>query len=85
MRRLLHHFRVLLTAITADAGQRLSELPLLDTAERTQLLWEWNDTGSAGAPGCLHELVLAQAARTPERSAVVCGRTIGWWRNTAKS
>ena len=53
---------------------RCSELPLLGEAERAQLLVEWNDTRAALGPEvCLHELVLAQAGRTPESVAVVFG------------
>ncbi|MCP4663471.1 MAG: amino acid adenylation domain-containing protein, partial [bacterium] len=74
-RRLLGHFRVLLQGLTAEPGCRLSELPLMTDAERAQLLVEWNDTGSAPAPACLHELVTAQVRRTPTAPAVVCGRT----------
>ncbi len=73
--RLLGHFRTLLAAALADPGRRLSDLPLLAAAERQQLLVVWNDTRRVfpGGPGglCLHELVAAQAARTPDAEAVV--------------
>ena len=43
--------------------------------ERHQVLAEWNDAGAAtrGRAGCLHELFAAQARRTPEAAALVCG------------
>ncbi|HVR96505.1 MAG TPA: amino acid adenylation domain-containing protein, partial [Thermoanaerobaculia bacterium] len=46
--------------------------PVLPPASRHRLLWEWNDTAVeyGGADRCLHELVEAQAQRTPDRLAV---------------
>ncbi|MFL6289705.1 MAG: amino acid adenylation domain-containing protein, partial [Thermoanaerobaculia bacterium] len=71
--RLLEHFRVLLEGIAADPGMPVSELPLLDLAERRQLL-DWNDAPAIpGTAACLHERFEAQADRTPEAEAVVCG------------
>ncbi|HSF43598.1 MAG TPA: amino acid adenylation domain-containing protein, partial [Thermoanaerobaculia bacterium] len=66
------HLTALLRAVAAEPGRRLSELPLLATPEQQALLWDWNDTGAPPAePVCVHELVEAQAARTPEAVAVV--------------
>ncbi|HSS50433.1 MAG TPA: condensation domain-containing protein, partial [Thermoanaerobaculia bacterium] len=68
--RLLDHLKVLLAGIVADPWRRLSELALLSAGERHQMLGEWNDTAAAYPGGaCLHELVAAQAARTPEAVA----------------
>jgi amino acid adenylation domain-containing protein len=73
--RLLGQLRVLLAgAAAAPAAARLSQLPMLSAAERHQLVAEWNDTAAAPAPpALLHELVAAQAARTPEAVAVAGG------------
>jgi amino acid adenylation domain-containing protein len=69
--RLAEHFRVLLQAIVADPEQRIATLPLLTAAER-QLLRDWNATATPSLPDrCVHELFAAQAARTPEATAVV--------------
>jgi amino acid adenylation domain-containing protein/non-ribosomal peptide synthase protein (TIGR01720 family) len=47
-------------------------MTLLTPAERRQLLTEWNDTREDYPHNvCLHQLFEAQAARTPERVAVV--------------
>src|SRR4029079_12785169 len=47
-------------------------LPLLSAAERQQLLVEWNATDIGDTSDyCLHELVEAQAARTPDAVALV--------------
>ena len=74
IRRLLGHFQVLLAGITADPEQLLSHLPLLTEAERQQLLVEWNDTAVERAEALfVHQLVEAQAARTPDSVAVAFG------------
>ncbi|HVR97040.1 MAG TPA: condensation domain-containing protein, partial [Thermoanaerobaculia bacterium] len=71
MERLLGHFATLLDGSLADPERAVGELPLLATAERDQLLVEWNGTAAASPIGCLHELFAAQAARTPEAPAIV--------------
>jgi amino acid adenylation domain-containing protein len=69
--RLLAHFRILLEGIAAAPDLQLSELPLLDAAERRQLLHEWNNTRVDFADeGCLHEWFKSQASRTPGATAV---------------
>ncbi len=75
LRRLAAHFESMLREIALEPGRPLSALPLLSPAERHQLLAEWGDTAAAdGRDGCcLHELVSAQATRTPEAVAVVFG------------
>jgi amino acid adenylation domain-containing protein len=72
--RLVGHYRALLEGATADPGRRVSELPLLSTAERHQLLTEWNRT-EADLPEweCVHRLFEAQAERTPGAVALVFG------------
>ncbi|HEV8580076.1 MAG TPA: non-ribosomal peptide synthase/polyketide synthase [Thermoanaerobaculia bacterium] len=71
--RLLRHWQMLVEgAAAADPAVRLSGLPLLTAAERQQVFAEWNDTGAPYPSGlCLHHLVAAQAARTPDAEAVV--------------
>jgi amino acid adenylation domain-containing protein/non-ribosomal peptide synthase protein (TIGR01720 family) len=80
--RMLRHFQNLLEGIVADVEQRLADLPLLATAERQQLLVDWNDTISGiRGPGsgvsnaitavCIHELFAVQVARSPDAVAVV--------------
>ncbi|HYO51728.1 non-ribosomal peptide synthetase, partial [Archangium sp.] len=72
--RLTGHLRTLLEGALARPELRLSELPLLPEAERRQLLVEWSGTRETlGAPGCLHPLFEAWAARTPDAVAVVAG------------
>ncbi len=72
--RLVAQFTTLLAGIVADPHQRLDRLPLLTAAERRQLLVDWNAT-TAPYPHtqCLHQLFEAQATRTPDAVAIVCG------------
>jgi amino acid adenylation domain-containing protein len=73
MERMAGHFETMLEAIVADPEQRLSRLPMLTAAEKQQLT-DWNQT-DAEFPRelCMHELVDAQAARTPSAIAVEHG------------
>ncbi|HEV7518181.1 MAG TPA: AMP-binding protein, partial [Thermoanaerobaculia bacterium] len=73
--RLAGGFERLLAALAdppADSPElRLAELPLLSAVERQQLA-EWSSGGPLAPAGlCLHELFLAQAARTPSAEALV--------------
>ncbi|RKY20518.1 MAG: hypothetical protein DRQ55_07490 [Planctomycetota bacterium] len=70
---LLQHLAVLLKGAAADPGRPLSRIPLLGDEERGRVLAEGNQTfveRDAGAT--LHGLVRAQAARTPEATAITC-------------
>jgi amino acid adenylation domain-containing protein len=72
--RLIGHLQVVLDGIVAHPEQHLSELPLLTAAERQQVQVEWNATAAPAAPAapaCIHELIAAQVARTPDAIALV--------------
>ena len=72
VRRMASHFRTLLQGIAAHPEARISELPLLTRAEREQLTVEWNATSRDYPTNfCLHQLLEAQVAKTPETVAVV--------------
>jgi amino acid adenylation domain-containing protein len=72
--RLLAHLRNLLEGIAAAPERRLSELPLLAPAERSELLVAGNST-AAEMPACLlHQLFEAAAAKRPGALAVTCER-----------
>ncbi|WP_395367084.1 amino acid adenylation domain-containing protein [Streptomyces sp. YH02] len=73
MERMAAHIGRLLAAIAAAPGARLSELDMLAEDERQLLLGEWNETEAPYTPGCLHERITEQAARTPDAIAVRCG------------
>ncbi|HVR95699.1 MAG TPA: non-ribosomal peptide synthase/polyketide synthase [Thermoanaerobaculia bacterium] len=74
--RLAGQFEALLRAGLAAPEQPAADLPLLGEAERQQLLVEWNDTARAVAARGLHERVGEQAARYPERVALISGETV---------
>ncbi len=74
IQRMVEQYRLLLRSVASDPEQKVSRLPFLTEAERTQVLVEWNATGAGYGDGrCVHQLVEAQAARTPGASAVLCG------------
>ena len=73
MERMAGHLRIMLEAIVADPEQRISRLPMMTGGEKRQLD-EWNHTETEfPRERCLHELVEAQAARTPDAIAVEHG------------
>ena len=72
MVRLGGHLERLLSGVLAEPQRPLAEIALLAPGERHQLLAEWNDTAVGYPRGhTLHELVAAQADRTPGAVAAV--------------
>ncbi|WP_063756241.1 non-ribosomal peptide synthetase [Streptomyces sp. NRRL S-920] len=74
--RMTAHLHRLLEGMADGPGRRLSELPMLSAAEQRTLVDRWNppartarDTAARTLPDLLH----AQAVRTPDRTAVICG------------
>ncbi|WP_055529415.1 non-ribosomal peptide synthetase, partial [Streptomyces alboniger] len=74
--RMTAHLHRLLQGMADGPGRRLTELPMLSAEEQRTLVDRWNppartarDTGANTLPDLLH----AQAARTPDRTAVICG------------
>jgi amino acid adenylation domain-containing protein len=63
--RMAEHLRVLLEGAAAAPGLRLSDLPLLDPAERRRVLEEWNAPAAYPDGRLVHQLFAEQAARTP--------------------
>nr|WP_223885198.1 non-ribosomal peptide synthetase [Nocardia colli] len=66
-------FLRLLDAVVADPAMALSDLEILLPVEQRQLLQEWNDTTVAVPNATLPELFAAQAAATPNATAVIRG------------
>jgi amino acid adenylation domain-containing protein len=72
--RIAARYERLLEEIVADPRRPIDDLDALPAAERRQVLVDWNDTARPfPADHCLHELFAAQAARTPEATAVESG------------
>ena len=70
--RMLGHFETVLAAAVQTPDARLVALPLLTSAERQQILTEWNATDVVfPQEQSVASLVAAQAERTPDAVAVV--------------
>ncbi|HEX6289380.1 MAG TPA: amino acid adenylation domain-containing protein [Herpetosiphonaceae bacterium] len=75
--RMAAQFEVLLAGIVADPSRRITALPLLPEAEREQVVYAWNPLPSLPPQERLTaQLFEAQAARTPESAALVCGDAV---------
>ncbi|MBW4537641.1 MAG: amino acid adenylation domain-containing protein [Myxacorys chilensis ATA2-1-KO14] len=71
--RFIEHFQTLLEGIAANPDQRLSDLPVLTSDERHQLLVEWNKTQTDYPHDqCIHRRFEAQVVQTPDAVAIVC-------------
>ncbi|MEM7584363.1 MAG: amino acid adenylation domain-containing protein, partial [Acidobacteriota bacterium] len=75
--RLVGHFERLVAHAIEQPERRVGELSWLGPAQQHQLTYEWNTLPrpssfelGARRPSCLHELVAAQAARTPTAFAL---------------
>ncbi len=70
-KRLVGQLDRLLTAATKDPARRFSDLDPLSTAQLHALVWEWNDTATAG-PGAMNlvELLAERVRATPRAIAV---------------
>ena len=69
---MLNQFERMLDDGAANADRRLDDLATIDDAERQRVLTAWNDTATTFDIRCVHELVEAQVARTPDAVAVRC-------------
>jgi amino acid adenylation domain-containing protein len=68
--RLAGHFLRLAKAVVEDPGQSISLLPILTQAERSQQLYEWNQTQTNNPYQSVSRQIEQQAARTPEAIAL---------------
>ncbi|HEX3126202.1 MAG TPA: amino acid adenylation domain-containing protein, partial [Thermoanaerobaculia bacterium] len=84
VRRLLGWLGVLLRGALAEPDASLSDLPLLDPAERQQLLAEWNDAGERVEAGIVLDLFDGWVERTPEAPAVVSDEGSVTYRELAR-
>ncbi|MFZ0751680.1 MAG: amino acid adenylation domain-containing protein, partial [Pyrinomonadaceae bacterium] len=70
--QMTEHLKTLLHGIVTQPQQCLSELPLLTPAEKSQILFDWNQTAASYPQHiCLHQMFEVQAARTPEAIALI--------------
>jgi len=72
MEQMARHYVRMLDAVVRQPGCAVGRVEMLSAMERQQLLYEWNDTGTAfPADKCVHQLFEEQVARTPDAVAVV--------------
>lgn len=72
--QLAGHYCRLLEGIAQNPEERIGRLSLLSGTERERLLSEWNHTREDDlSEQCLHQLIEAQAERTPDAMAVAFG------------
>jgi len=75
VRRLAGHLTLALRAFAEDPAQPLGAIEILPSTERRHLLDELNPPAAPyPGPACIHALVRAQAARTPDAPAVTFER-----------
>ncbi|TCP59201.1 amino acid adenylation domain-containing protein [Tumebacillus sp. BK434] len=72
IRRMIGHYLNLLEHAVAEPETQVALMRLLEEREAEQIMTAWNRTEAGGVPDLpLHALFEAQAARTPDRTAVV--------------
>ena len=71
VQRMLRNFEVLLAGAMTNPEAPISQLPLLDDAERRRILMDWNAaTAEYPAERSIHELFEEQARKTPDAVAL---------------
>lgn len=72
MERLSVHYSRVLEQIVADQYVKLSDINILSTEEKEQILYEWNDTKTDyRGNACIHEFFERQAVENPNSIALV--------------
>ncbi|MBN3925211.1 amino acid adenylation domain-containing protein [Nostoc sp. NMS4] len=70
--RLARQFQTLLTSVTVNPEEKISQLEILSPSDRQQLLVEFNQTNLDNLQDkCIHQLFEAQVQKTPDKIAVV--------------
>src|ERR1700730_1456695 len=71
IRRMLGHFRNLVSGMIKNPDLPLARIPLMSVEERRQILTEWNRTDCSYPQACIHELFESQVERTPDSPALL--------------
>jgi amino acid adenylation domain-containing protein len=70
--RLQAHYRAIIDAVVTDPTQKVSEIPLLSSAEKEELLFAWNRTeAEIPADVCFHHRFEQIAKTNPDRVALM--------------
>ena len=70
IRRMIGHYQTLLNSIVQNPDRRIGDLALL-TSEELEQFSAWNGPVASYPRKCVHALIADQAARSPDRIAVV--------------
>src|SRR6185295_1030667 len=71
--RIAAQLALLLEAVSTDPSVPVFDLPLLGAGECHQVVAEWNDNAWGAEARTIPDLLAAQAARTPDSTAVIHG------------
>ncbi|UNY98311.1 amino acid adenylation domain-containing protein [Zhouia spongiae] len=70
--RFIDHFKIIVNSIMSNPECKISDIELLTSSERQQLLFDWNDTQvDYPKEKCIHQLFEEQSEKTPDNVAVV--------------
>src|SRR5205085_7683022 len=75
MERMVEHLVTMLERAVREPETGLWAIPMLSAGERRKVVEEWNRTEEEVPGLSVHELFEEQARRTPEKVAVVSGRS----------
>ncbi|MCX6580883.1 MAG: amino acid adenylation domain-containing protein [Candidatus Aminicenantes bacterium] len=82
--RFREYFKNILVSIIERPGRKISAIEIMSGAEREQILYDFNDTAAPyPRDRTIHELFEEQAARTPDRIAVVGATAVETLRATS--
>ncbi|GAA2787234.1 hypothetical protein GCM10010452_14370 [Crossiella cryophila] len=70
VRRIAEGYQQLLRTALSTPDTPVAEIELISAEDHRDLIAKYNDTATALPGGCLHELLAAQAARTPDAVAL---------------
>jgi len=74
--RLMDNFRTLIAGMIANPDQRISQIALISEEEQQKIVYNFNDTKiDYPLDQCIHHLIEAQVALTPQQIAVVAGNS----------
>ena len=70
--RLLGHLQTLIEGLVTNPEQKLASLPMLTSAERHQILIEWNNTQvTYPSDQTIHQIFAEQVAKSPDKIALI--------------
>ncbi len=71
--RIGNNYQVLLRSIMANPDATIDSLSLISSAEKQQVLYEWNQTETKSVSKCIHQLFEARVKQNPSAVAILYG------------